>query len=192
MRWLGRLVLPDYKPFIPVVAKAYLARPAYEPAAVPSWRALVAHVEQMFRQVQSRVRVVFTAHDPYEGNYAALREDVVRNRRLQIWTGESDHRVWTPEQNWKFRAVHDYMIHVAGDHGFTLRGEMSAYNRHARIAPPTARPALFTEIVGQVCTYFFLNRFPEQKIAFLYGFDYVDVGRVDERAYARNFALQAR
>lgn len=185
---LGRLVLTNYKPFVPVVGKAYMARPMYDPAAVPSWRALAKHTEHMFRQLLSRIRVDFVPQDVYAGNFDAMVSDIKSNRRLAVWTGESKHDVWTPEQNWQFRAVHDYMTHFSGEHSFSLRGEMSAYNRHVKILPPEARPALFTEVVGQVCTYFYLgSKFPPQKIAFLYGFDFVDVGRVNQAEYERNF-----
>lgn len=185
---LGRLVLTDYKPFVPVVGKAYMARPMYEASAVPSWEVLAAHNERMFDQVRSRISIELSPEDVYAGNYQAMIDDIKRRRRLVVWTGESKHGVWTPEQNWKFRAVHDYMVHFGGEHGFTLRGELGAYNRHVKTVPPIARPALFTETVGQVCTYFYLGgKFPPQKIAILYGFDYVNVGRVDRVEYERNF-----
>lgn len=184
---LGRLVLPSYHPFVPVVGRAYMARPAFEPAALPSWRALAAHNARMFEQIASRIRVEFSPRDVYAGNYAAMVADI-RRGRLVIWTGESVRPGWSQEENWQFRAVHDYMVHFSGEHDFTLRGEMSAYNRHVKTVPPAARPALFTEVVGQVCTYFFLGgRFPPQKVCFLYGFDYVNVGLVDQAAYQRNF-----
>jgi len=185
---LGRLVLTDYAPFVPIVGKAYMARPMFEPAAVASWRALAKHTEQMFVQILSRIKVEFLSKDAYGGDYGAMISDIKRNRRLQVWTGESKHGVWTPEQNWQFRAVHDYMIHFGGEHSFTLRGEIGAYNRHVKTVPPAARPALFTEVVGQVCSFFYLKgKFPPQKTAFLYGFDYVDVGKVNEVEYRKNF-----
>jgi hypothetical protein len=184
---LGRLALRDYHPFVPVVGAAYMARPMFEPAAVHSWRVLAAHTSRMFAQIASRLRIEFSPHDAYEGDYDALVRDIQRGR-LSVWTGESQHAAWSPEENWQFRAVHDYMTHFSGDHTFTLRGEMSAYNRHVKTVPPAARPALFTEVVGQVCTYFYLGRkFGPQKVAFLYGFDYVNVGLVDQREYLRNF-----
>jgi hypothetical protein len=183
----GRLALRDYHPFVPIVGRAYMARPMLEPAAVPSWRALAAWLEPMFRQVQSRVHVVFTPQDPYQGNIDAMVRDI-RQGRLQVWMGGSEHGVFTPEQNWKFRAVHDYMTHFGGEHSFSLRGEMAAYNRHIKTAPRAAWPALFTEVVGQVCTFFYLGgEFGPQKIAYLYGFDYENVGLVDPGAYRRNF-----
>ena len=40
-------------------------------------------------------------------------------------------------------------------------------------------PALFTEVVGQASYYLHRGNFPEQKIAFLPGFDYFNLGKVE-------------
>jgi len=183
----GRLALPDYTKFVPVVAEAYLARPVYESEAVPSWLSLRESTNRLFKQMSRKVEVIFTDVDPYP-DFASMQHDIETNRRMLIWTGASDHGVWSPEDNWRFRAVHDYMIHLAGGHPFTLRGEMGAYNRHVKIAPPKARLALFVEIVGQVCTYLYQgNKFAEQKVCQMYGFDFVNVGLWDPVEYERNW-----
>lgn len=54
-----------------------------------------------------------------------------------------------------FRVVHDVFGHVAFDQGFGPRGEFRATYLHARMYPRAARPALFTEQIGQVCWFFF-------------------------------------
>lgn len=186
---LGKLVLADYrKKFVPLVAEAYAARPEFEPGVVNSWKVLERHTNLMYGQLLSQVKVIPTADDPYPG-YEEMMHDIRVNRRMKVYTGSSEHPVWTPEQNVRFRAVHDYIVHRAGEHPFTLRGELGAYNRHVKIAPPEARVALFTEIVGQTCSYWHNNEqfnFP-QKVAKLYGFDYERVGDVDMNEYQRNF-----
>lgn len=183
----GRLALADYRVFVPVVAQAYLARPSLEESAIPSWIALRDSTNRLFKQMARKIDVRFVDEDPYP-DFETMRDDVVRNQRMLVWTGASDHAVWTPEENWRFRAVHDYMIHIAGGHPFTLRGEIGAYNRHVKLAPPKARLALFVEVVGQVCTYMYLNnQFAEQKICRMYGFDFVNVGAWNEREYEQNF-----
>lgn len=183
---LGRLALKNYKPFVPVVGEAYLARPSFEQKYLYSWNALAKHIDTMFGRMQSHVQVIFTAHDPYP-DFNAMARDIRKNHRMLIYTGGDEHPAWDRAANARFRAVHDYTSHLAGDHQFTLRGEMSAYNRHVKIAPPAARLALFTEIVGQTCTYFFTGGFGEQKVCKLWGFDYVNVGLVDQAEYRRNF-----
>jgi hypothetical protein len=56
---------------------------------------------------------------------------------------------FSKEDNWIFRAVHDYYTHIiTKTEDFDLRGELRAYNTHAKLVPPDALPALFTEVVG--------------------------------------------
>ena len=45
--------------------------------------------------------------------------------------------------------------------------------------PPAAWPALFTEIIGQVCYQTSKGSFPTQKVAILKGFDYQNIGKVE-------------
>ncbi|MDP3772739.1 MAG: hypothetical protein Q8Q85_00570 [Gemmatimonadales bacterium] len=183
---LGRLALSDYQPFVPVVARAYLARPVYEASAAPSWHALADHIDRMYQQLATRVRVELTPNDPYP-DAATMQRDIARHGRMKVWQGGSDHPIWTPDQNWRFRAVHDYTVHLGGDHDFSLRGEIGAYNRHVKMAPVAARLALFVEVVGQTSCFFFTGgNFCAQKVCQVYGFDFVNVGEVDARAYLEN------
>ena len=185
---LGKLVLTDYKPYVPIVAEAYAARPTLERAAIPAWEALARHTDRMYKQLLSQVEVIPTADDPYP-DYESMMKDIRENRRMKIYSGASDHPLWDVDQNIRFRAVHDYVVHRAGEHPFTLRGELGAYNRHVKIAPPIAHGAIFTEIVGQTCSFFYNGEqfnFP-QKCAFLYGFDYDKVGVWYPERYAQNF-----
>ena len=98
---------------------------------------------------------------------------------------------WTPYDNWVFRAVHDFIVHIGGHHDFSLRGEIGTFNRHAKIIPHEARAAAFSEIVGQAAYAIVRSRFPKpQKACLLYGFDYVNVGDVDPKEYKRNWTEQ--
>lgn len=76
-----------------------------------SWKSLIAHIEKMFDQMQSRVTVEFTPEDPYK-NEKELIQDIEQNKRLKIYSGHADHPVWSKEQNLKFRAYHDYLSHL--------------------------------------------------------------------------------
>jgi hypothetical protein len=76
--------------------------------------------------------------------------------------------------------VHDFIVHILGDHPFGDKGEIASYNNHAKLAPPEALPALFTEVIGQVCAYYASGgKFAEQKICLLDNFDYYKIGIVD-------------
>jgi hypothetical protein len=167
-----------------LVGKAYMDAPMFEPEAVASYRAMIPFVERMFKQIESRVKIEFVNFHPYE-SAEELRKDVEETGVLRISTADSDHPVFTNEENAKFRAIHDYMSHIQGigSRGteFSLRGEIAAYNIHLKTIPKAAIPALFTEVIGQVCAYYYLGgKFPEkQKIAILPGFDYINVGKVE-------------
>jgi hypothetical protein len=78
-------------------------------------------------------------------------------------------------------------------HSFTMRGEFNAYSTHSKIAPPEAKPALFTEIVGQVCYYNVVGSFPTQKASIMTGFDFDNVGKFTDKSHERRYAelLQA-
>jgi hypothetical protein len=165
-----------------LVADAYLAAPVYEERAVGSFSAIVPFVEKMFNQMRSRVDVQFVDYHPYE-TAQDLRDEVNQKGIMRIATIDAEHDVFDELTNAKFRAVHDYMSHIQaiGSRGteFTLRGELAAYNTHLKTIPDAGIPALFTEVVGQVCTFNVIGKFAEQKICLLDGFDYVNIGIVE-------------
>ena len=165
-----------------LVADAYLAAPKFEPRAASSFEAFIPFIEKMFKRIQSRVDVEFVDYHPYE-SAQELRQDVNTTGIMKIATIDAEHEVFDVITNAKFRAIHDYMSHVQaiGSRGteFTLRGELAAYNTHLKTTPKAAVPALFTEVVGQVCTYNITGKFAEQKICLLDGFDYYNVGVVE-------------
>ena len=161
-----------------LVAEAYADAPEYEDTAVDSFRAMIPFVNNMFDKISKRVDVQFVDEHPYE-TADELRQDVNQNKVLKISTLDSDHMVFDPETNQKFRAVHDYMTHIQRNTNFDGRGEIASYNSHIKTVPPAAYPALFTEVVGQACSFIVNGQFPEQKIAILPGFDYENVGVVE-------------
>jgi hypothetical protein len=165
-----------------LVADAYLAAPKYESRAASSFEAFIPFIEKMFKRIQSRVNVEFVDYHPYE-SAQELRQDVNATDTMKIATIDAEHEIFDEITNAKFRAIHDYMSHIQaiGSRGteFTLRGELAAYNTHLKTTPKAAVPALFTEVVGQVCTYNITGKFAEQKICLLDGFDYYNVGAVD-------------
>ncbi len=182
---IERLELVSWNEYAALVADAYEAAPVHEPGAVKHWRAMARDTEKLFRRIKSRVNIEFVDYDPYPG-HAAVVADIEQNNRLRVMTLYSDHPVFTPEENWMFRAVHDYMAHFQGEHFFdpagghrATKGEIASYNRHAKTFSREALPALFTEIIGQACYFHVHGQFPVQKVAVLRGFDYEHLGRVE-------------
>ena len=128
--------------------------------------AAARRVVREFTQLQKKIEVIFTERDPYD-TFAALRDDVVNNRRMYVYTGESVTPLWDPETNWKARAVHDYE-HVEDLVGFDLQGELAAARASTRKAPELA-PLVLSEVALQAASYHVLGGFPEgsQKLVFV-------------------------
>jgi hypothetical protein len=134
---------------------------------------LILSNDTLFKKITSKINVEFVDEDPYK-NHSEIVNDIKNNRRLKIWKGASDlHPIFSPIQNWIFRTVHDY-FHDIGE--FNLRGEYKVYNRQIKMAKNKSIPALFTEIVGQVSYTVVTDKFPEQKVCKMLGFDYFNIG----------------
>jgi hypothetical protein len=165
-----------------LIAKAYAEAPEFDPAAASAFEKIAPFVENMFKKVQSRVDVQFVDEDPYE-NDDDMRQQVAQTGVLKIWSGGTSHPIYSPETNLKLRAVHDYMAHIQAlgsqGTGFDMKGEIQAYNTHLKTVSPDVAPALFTEVLGQAAYFLTYGNFPEQKIAFLPGFDYFNIGVVE-------------
>jgi len=174
-----KMGLSNYKEYARLVEDAYDKAEVFDPKAKPAWDALEASTEKLFKRVSGKVKVIFTPDDPYPDAPTMVKE-VKDTGVMKIYSGDSDHPIWSVDHNLKFRAVHDYITHIGTGAPFGLRGELRAYNTHARLVPQKAKPAIFTEVVGQVCSAIVNGgRFPIQKVAILEGFDYDTVGKVD-------------
>ena len=161
-----------------LVAEAYAAAPSYEESAVASFEAMKPFVDKMFARIEGVIDVHFVEEHPYE-NADELRQDVKRNGVLKISTLDAEHDVFDERTNAKFRAIHDFMSHIQRNTEFDAKGEIASYNAHLQTMPPKSYPALFTEVVGQACSFIVNGKFPEQKVALLPGFDYEKVGVVE-------------
>lgn len=181
----SRLLKPGkngWEEYTRLVGEAYLAAPKFEERAVPSFQALIPHIEKMFKRISGKTDIQMVGYHPYE-SAEELRQDYKKNKSMKVATIDAEHDIFDEETNAKFRAVHDYLAHITANKSkgtdFTLDGEIKAYNVHLKTAPPAAVPALFTEIMGQVCAYYVNgNKFAEQKICLLDQFDYKNIGVV--------------
>lgn len=172
-----KLALKSYKDFCSHVADAYDELPDYDAEAVASYQSLIQHVEKMYQRMLSKVKVEFVPGQPYNSQ-KEMSDKVKETGILEISTDYNEHDVFTPEQNLKLRAVHDYIVHILAGVDFSDKGEVAAFNAHAKLLPPKAIPAAFTEIVGQACYANARGEFPKQKIAIMQGFDFKNVGKL--------------
>jgi hypothetical protein len=171
--------------FIRLAYEAYKAGKHGSPEIISSYNALKASNDKLFKRMISKISVEFVKD--YEKNGYTDANDMVdrleRDGKLKIDTRFSNHEFFSPEENWVFRAVHDYYTHnLAGKnfphaYNFDMKGELQTYNTHAKIAPRNALPALFSEVVGQLSFELTTGQFPDpQKSVLMYGFDFYNPG----------------
>lgn len=196
------LKLKNWDEYVKIVAKAYNEAPDYDASAVHHWDSLNASNHTLFKRLLNKVNIVFTTVDkskigsidimgktypieflngePYS-TQSQMKDDVINNNTIKISIDYSDHTIFSLQDNVIFRTVHDYIVHILGNKQFGARGEIASYNLHAKLVPKDAVPAIFTEVVGQASVAVTSGSFPsKQKIAVLKGFDYYNVGNVDD------------
>jgi len=196
-----KLLLKDWDKYVELVSKSYLDAPDFENNVVHHWETLRESNYTLFKRLLSKVDIIFTTtnksnvgsiniinrnfpidyileSEQYK-TQEEMKNDYEKTGKLKISIDYSEHPIFSLKDNIVFRSVHDFIVHILGNHGFGAKGEIASYNRHAKLAPNDALPALFTEIVGQACVVVKTNNFPKQKITVLKGFDYNEVGKVE-------------
>lgn len=200
-----KMMLKNWDEYAKIITERYEALPMFDETKVHHWKALAESNETLWKRLLSRVEIIFVSGDekykdnpstisilgrdyeliyweggqPYD-TQPQMKADYERTGKLYISQDFSDHPVFTVEENIVFRSVHDFIVHIQGNSEFGLKGELQAYNLHSKLATTDAVPALFTEVVGQVCTTIVKGGFPEQKVGIIEGVDYYKVGVVDD------------
>jgi hypothetical protein len=123
---------------------------------------------------------IFEPHHTYK-TAEEMSSEVLNKGIFRVSTADSEHPIWSVEQNVRFRAVHDWYTHILNKAPFNARGELRAYNDYVKLIPANAVPAAFTEIVGQVSYAIINGGFGEQKVCLLPQFDYYHLGKVKEQ-----------
>ncbi len=146
-------VVPD-DAFMERVARTFdrLQSQPDNPRVRRAYTAFEADVRKQYEFLTQKlgVRVEFTPTDPYK-NSKEMFDDVAQNNRLRVFatSDEAAHPLLSAEANNQFRAVHDYFGHYRQMHQFGSTGEYNATLEHAGIFSKEARPALFSETLGQ-------------------------------------------
>ena len=170
--------------YIQLVALAYRQAPAKTGEGVKSFIVLKEHILAMFTRIQSKVRVEFVDADPY-ASAEDMQQRVLETGVLQISSQFNQSEAFGPEVNLMLRAVHDFTAHLGSNakskpRSFSFKGELQSYNKHLALvgAQSKAAGALFTEIVAQVCHFWYFGDFPSQKIMTLPQFNWGRLGEV--------------
>ena len=196
-----KLMLKNWNEYVALVAKAYIEAPDFDQSVVHHWNSLNTSNYTLFKRLLSKINIIFTTVDPASvgsiniagkdykiiqvngdpyATAADMKADVENTGTLKISIDYSEHPIFSIKDNIVFRTVHDYIVHILGNKPFGAGGEIASYNLHAKLVPNDAIPAIFTEVVGQACVSVTTGNFPKQKIAILKGFDYINVGKVDD------------
>lgn len=180
-------VLAGWDKYMQLVAEAYAAAPESTSEGEKAFKALRGHIDNNFDRLESRVKVKFVDGQPYK-NAEEMKGKVAEEGELQISRDFNQAGFLGAKRNLKFRAIHDWYAHMkattkpgASMIQFGLKGELQAYNAHLNFIGKNAEalPALFTEVVGQVCHQSYFGDFPEQKIVTLPQFDFKKIGAVE-------------
>ncbi|NDQ57359.1 MAG: hypothetical protein GZ088_09840 [Acidipila sp.] len=110
--------------------------------------ALANETEAQFSVLPVEIIPVGSEDYPYKTS-PEMMDDVMHNGRLAVFTGGDDHPLFSREQNFKFRAVHDFFGHAQYGYAFGPRGEENAWIEHSKMFSPLARKAMTTETRGQ-------------------------------------------
>jgi hypothetical protein len=199
-----KMLLKNWDEYAKIISAKYDALPTFDQDAVQYWKALNDSNYILWKRLLSRVNVIFVSGEeeyrdtpqtisildkehqlifweggqPYD-TQSQMKADYDQNGRLYISIDYSEHPVFNMIDNIVFRTVHDFIVHIQGDYPFGLKGELQAFNLHAKLAPKNALPALYTEVVGQVCQFIIKGDFPIQKVAVMDDVDYYNIGSVD-------------
>lgn len=188
-----RVKIRDYRKYASLVCEAYEARPNKEQEILPSYKTLARGIDKAFKKIQKLSKVKFI------NNFDEIGYRNVDNMKDRIEeTGvflvnkkdiQGGHPVFTDEQCMKFRVVKDYIYHILREvpiFGDSFKKKMMCYDDFVRIMPQASYPALFTELIGGISCN--LSGSPSKKKAcLLHGFDYNNIGSVDEDEYQKNF-----
>jgi hypothetical protein len=134
------------------IARAYDGLQARndDPAVVQAYAAFAQEIEAQFNEASKVIKIEpWTAEGQPYADSAEMRADVFTNGHIYVFEGGEPHPFLTPEQNWKFRAIHDIYGHAKTGFEFGPRGELNATRAHAQMFSPAAIPALVTETIGQ-------------------------------------------
>lgn len=151
------------------VAAGYDALPKYDPKAVHAWKQLADESKEHADYIRQHLNVTETDNpEPYDNSEDMIR-DIRNNRNFIVSTANSEHPIWTPEQNVDFRIVHDVFGHAATEGDFDWHGENNACSTHFALSSPHSQKALATECLGQTGYAIHRGNFTDQKVGFIPG-----------------------
>lgn len=147
------------------MAEAYAKAPIYDPKAAAAYKALADDSTRRADVLRKQLHIEeVNDPEPYP-NAQAMADDIHKRQHFYVSTANSDHPVWTPEQNTNFRIVHDVLGHAVSGGDFGWSGEQAACNAHFPLLSTEAQKALATECLMQTAYAAHYRGFGPQKVA---------------------------
>jgi hypothetical protein len=134
------------------------------------------------------LKVIFTSDDAYK-TAKEMRERVLKENVIYIYTEGSEHEYLTPEENWRGRAVHDVFAHLVCGCSFTAQGEYNAYLEQRKHYPAWTWGVLFAEIPAQTSAFYYKGEFTYKQRAFEAPQHWQDAFEVLKTDYRENSIL---
>lgn len=147
------------------IAEAYAKAPIYDPKAAGAFKALADDSEKRANVLREQLHIE-EVNDPEPYPHAqAQADDIHKRRHYTVSTANSEHPIWTPEQNVNFRICHDVLGHAVSGGDFGWEGENRACQAHFPLLSAEAQKALFSECISQTAYASHYRSFGPQKVA---------------------------
>lgn len=147
------------------IAKAYAEAPVYDQKAAANFKELADDSVRRMETLKQQLHIeVVDNPEPY-ANAQEMAKDIHEKRHFYVSRANSEHPVWTVDQNVAFRTVHDVLGHAVSGGDFGWQGENLACAAHFPLLTPTAQAALFTECIAQTAYAGYYRSFGPQKVA---------------------------
>jgi hypothetical protein len=154
-------------------AYAEAADDSSNPQAVAAWKALSDDSVARANNLDQKYNIKTVQFEPYE-NAEQQDYDIRNYNNFLVSDQNSEHPLWTVEENVAFRKVHDLMGHYPTSGDFSWEGENLACGEHFNFLSGPARIALFVECIMQTAAVNVYRRFLPQKIFIPENFDPVE------------------
>lgn len=146
------------------IAKAYAEAPVYDQKAAAHFKELADDSVRRMAVLQRQLHIeVVDNPEPY-ANAQEMAKDIHEKRHFFVSRANSEHPVWTVDQNVAFRTVHDVLGHAVSGGDFGWQGENLACAAHFPLLSATAQQALFTECIAQTAYAAYYRSFGPQKV----------------------------
>lgn len=146
----------------PEILDAYKNAPLIDERALPSYRALQSSILPSYMKIlENGLKVFYVNKEPYTTPQEMFQD--LEHNKLKVSMLHNEHPLFTPDENLRFRAVHDY-YHWQAQALFDGAGEYLTYLYHAKEIPAEAHEALYSEVVIQAEYFLQLGVFPVQKV----------------------------